>query len=305
MTNESRARRWKPAPSVRPNQPDRGGSPHRGRAARTARAAARRRPGRPTLRTDLRTACIDATVAVALTLTVDMILVARVRSGASAAVQAMPDMVRTGGVWAYSLSQAAGFAALVWAWLTLLLGLTVASRLCPRRLRVAVERIHRSTSLTVIVLSLVHALALLGDQMGDTPLTLLVPGAQSYAPGRLPQSVGIVALYLAVLVGPSYYLRDRIGTRTWRLTHRFLVPAVYALSVWHTLSYGSEVTTGNPLFLILWAMQIPVVIAFLVRVLVPARPGERLAHRFRTTRRENRTQAANSLPTTRQGTTPP
>jgi sulfoxide reductase heme-binding subunit YedZ len=122
---------------------------------------------------------------------------------------------------------------------------------------------------------------------------VLVPGTQAYAPGRLPQSVGIVALYLAVLVGPSYYLRDRIGTRTWRLTHRFLVPAVYVLSVWHTLLYGSDVK--GSLFFVLWAMQVLVIIAFLFRVLAPARPGERLTHHFRTTgglplRREKTTQ---------------
>jgi predicted ferric reductase len=134
----------------------------------------------------------------------------------------------------------------------------------------------------------VHAFALLWDKMGDTLLTVLVPGAQTYAPGRLAQSVGIVALYLAVLVGPSYYLRDRIGARTWRLTHRFVIPAVYVLSVWHTLLYGSDVKTGSPLFVILWAMQIPVVVAFLVRLLAPARPGERLIPRFRATERKNR-----------------
>nr|WP_240973940.1 ferric reductase-like transmembrane domain-containing protein [Nonomuraea sp. FMUSA5-5] len=214
-----------------------------------------------------------------------LVLVAQVGSGASAAVQAMPHLVHTGGVWAYSLSQAAGFAALVWAWLTTLLGLTVASRLCPRRVRAAVERIHRSTSLTVIALTLVHALALLWDKMGDTPLTVLVPGAQSYTPGRLPQSLGIIALYLAVIIGPSYYLRDRMGSRAWRLIHRFLVPAVYVLSVWHTLMYGSDVKLGNPLFLALWAMQIPVIGAFLTRLLTPARPGERLTRHFHPVRR--------------------
>lgn len=273
--------------------------------ARTAGEARRRAPGRPMLRADLRTACLDGTVAAALTLVVYLILVAQVHSGTSAALQAMPHMVHTGGVWAYSLSQAAGFAALAWAWLTVLLGLAVASRLCPRRARVAVERIHRSTSLTVIMLTFVHAVALLWDKMGDTLLTVLVPGAQTYAPGRLAQSVGIVALYLAVLVGPSYYFRDRIGARTWRLTHRFLVPAVYVLSVWHTLLYGSDVKTGSPLFFILWAMQIPVVVAYLVRVLDPARPGERLTHRFRTTRQEDCTHTTGGLPAKQEETTQP
>lgn len=278
-------------------------SPRPARAASPSRADVKRRSGRPTLRSDLRTASIDATVAVALTLVVYLILAARVRSGASPAVQAMPHMVHTGGVWAYSLSQAAGFAALAWAWLTILLGLSVASRLCPRRVRATVERVHRSTSLTVIALTLVHALALLWDKMGDTLLTVLVPGAQSYAPGRLPQSVGIIALYLAVLVGPSYYLRDRIGARTWRLTHRFLVPGVYVFSVWHTLWYGSDVKTGSPLFVTVWVMQIPVIIAFLTRVFDPARPSERITPPFRTTRRKHRPAAATDLSTRKHGTT--
>ena len=211
------------------------------------------------LRADLRGSAVDAGIALVLSAALVGVYAARVHGGVDAAAIEMPDMVRNGGVWPYSASQALGWAALLWSWLTIHLGLAlpICRRLRRRRLRARLEALHRSMSLTVIGLMLAHALLLLWDQMGDTLVSDFVPYATSYAPGRFPQALGIFSFYLAVLLGPSFYLRSRLGPVLWRVLHQWLVPSVYVLALWHTLSYGSDVKHEAGLTAALWAMQVP------------------------------------------------
>jgi len=224
-------------------------------------------------RKDLRAAMPDAALAVLLAAIVFGILVLRMRAGADPALSEMPSMKQTGGIWSYTASQAVGWAALSWSWITILLGVSLPIWSRTRRLgiRESAERLHRSTSLTVIALVVAHALLLIWDRMGDTLVTIFVPWTTSYLPGRFPQALGIISFYLAVLVGPSFYFRDRLGPRSWRLLHRYIIPAVYILAVWHTFLYGSDVRIRNQLWIMLWALQVPVVVAFTLRVLIARR----------------------------------
>jgi predicted ferric reductase len=197
-------------------------------------------------------------VALVLAAVVFGVLAGQVRAGASAAVVEMPFMVRSGGIWAYTVSQALGFAAVVWSWGTLLLGLAVANRpwrWWPRG-RGRVERLHRSTSLTLVVLIAVHAVVLVWDGMGDTPWTVLVPFVEPFEPARLPIAVGLVSLYLSLVTGVMHYLPRLVGRRVWRVCHRVFVPVVYVCGVWHTFWLGSDVTGG--VWVGLWVMQVPV-----------------------------------------------
>lgn len=59
---------------------------------------------KPTLRGDLRRAIPDATLALTLSGIVFAIQAARVRAGTDPALQEMPNMLRSGGVWPYSMS---------------------------------------------------------------------------------------------------------------------------------------------------------------------------------------------------------
>ena len=227
-------------------------------------------PGRPrpTLRGDLRRAIPDAAIALVLAGLVYAVQVARVRAGADPALLEMPAMMRSGGIWPYSLSQAVGWAALLWSWLTILLGvsLPVWGRQGRPKLRETAERLHRSTSLTVVGLMVAHAVLLTGDKMGDSLVSVFVPWTTSYVPGLFPQALGIFSFYLAVLVGFSFYLRDRIGLRGWQLLHRYFIPLVYVLAVWHTFLYGSDVRAHNVLWDLLWLLQMPIVAAFCIRL---------------------------------------
>ena len=217
---------------------------------------------------DLRASLIDAAAALALAGITYAIEIARLRAGTNAAAIEMPEMVRNGGVWAYTISQALGWSALVWSWLTMMLGLALpilARGPLGTAWRAATEHLHRAMSLTLVGLMLGHALALLWDRMGDTLAGIFIPYATAYVPGRFAQSLGIVSLYLAVLLGPSFYLRDRLGRAAWRALHRTLVPAVYILAMWHTLAYGSDVKAHDPFWFSIVLAQIPVAFAFAYR----------------------------------------
>jgi sulfoxide reductase heme-binding subunit YedZ len=244
--------------------------------ASTAKGAGQKT--RRTLRNDLRAAMVDAAAALVLSVILFAILMARVRAGIDPAAVEMPAMLGNGGIGPYTLSQAVGWAALLWSWLTILLGVSLpiwAWQGAPRA-REAVERLHRSTSLTVVGLIVAHAVLLLWDGMGDTLVTIFVPWTTSYVPGLFPEALGIFSFYLAVLLGLSFYLRDRIGLRTWRVLHRYVIPAVYVLAVWHTFLYGSDLRVHNGLWIALWLMQIPIIAGFVFRVAI-SRPRMRQA----------------------------
>jgi methionine sulfoxide reductase heme-binding subunit len=138
------------------------------------------------------------------------------------------------------VSDASGIVALVLISLSVLLGLAMAARVLQRpSLKRGAARLHEHIALASLVAIAAHGLALLGDHWlkpGWRGIT--VPFALSYRPGFT--GIGIIAGYLAVLLGPSFYLRRRIGARRWRKLHRATV-LVWALSVVHALGAGSDV----------------------------------------------------------------
>ena len=122
-------------------------------------------------------------------------------------------------VW-WLVSDASGIVALVLISASVMLGLAMAARVLTRpSLKRACPRLHEQVALTALAAIAVHGLALLGDHWlkpGWRGIT--IPFALSYRPGFT--GIGIIAGYLAVLLGPSFYLRRRIGARRWRTLHR-------------------------------------------------------------------------------------
>ncbi|HEY2267199.1 MAG TPA: ferric reductase-like transmembrane domain-containing protein [Streptosporangiaceae bacterium] len=174
--------------------------------------------------------------------------------------------------WAFPVLQATGIAALIWAYAGVALGLVESGRgirWLPLSRR-GLDRLHRHISLLVIVLIAVHALATAYDAMGDSLLTILVPGQESWGAAKWSYDLGIIAFYLALLLGPTYYLRRRIGMRAWRFAHRFAV-VVYVLSVWHTLIIGADVSYYGWVRPFMWLLQLPLLALLGRRLLRPAR----------------------------------
>jgi hypothetical protein len=193
--------------------------------------------------------------------------------GHSAAALSMPtmNMNRMGVFWAFPVLQASGLAALLWAYLGVALGLAESGRTLrwlPLRRR-ELDRLHRYISLLVIGLIVVHMVATVFDAMGDSLVTVLVPQQESWTAARWAYDLGIFAFYLALLLGPTYYLRRRVGPRGWRFAHRFVV-LVYLLSVWHTLIIGADVEHYGWMRPALWLAQVPLLALLCYRLVSPA-----------------------------------
>jgi sulfoxide reductase heme-binding subunit YedZ len=137
------------------------------------------------------------------------------------------------------VSRAAGVVGLVLISLSVLLGLALAARVVRRPgLKRAVARLHEHVALTALGAIAVHGLSLLGDHWLNPGLRgIAVPFALGYRPRFT--GMGIIAGYFAVLVGPSFYIRRRLGAARWRRLHRATI-AVWVLSVIHTLGAGSD-----------------------------------------------------------------
>jgi sulfoxide reductase heme-binding subunit YedZ len=163
------------------------------------------------------------------------------------------------------VSKASGIVAVVLISLSVLMGLSMATRILGRpRLKRAVARLHEHVALAALFAIAVHGLSLLGDHWLRPGLRgIAVPFAMSYRPQFT--GLGIIAGYLAFLLGPSFYLRRRIGARRWRSLHRASA-GVWMLAVVHTLGAGSD---GRTLWLraVVILPGIPIVYLLTLRVL--------------------------------------
>jgi len=156
------------------------------------------------------------------------------------------------------VSRASGIVALVLISLSVMLGLAMAAKVLsgPGRKRWAV-RMHEHMAVTSLVAIGIHGLALLGDQwLAPGVVGITVPFAMHYRP--VFTGLGIIAGYLAVLLGPSFYLRRRIGARRWRSLHR-ATALVWLLAVVHALGAGSDGATAWLRVIVLAPVALPTV----------------------------------------------
>lgn len=125
--------------------------------------------------------------------------------------------------------------------------------------------LHEHTALLGLVFALLHAAALLGDRyIGYSVWQLVLPFASGdYRPFWV--GLGQVSLWLLVPVTLSYYVRDAIGRRTWRLLH-YLNFGIFVLALTHGLFSGTD-TIWIPLRLAYWGAFIAVLGLTLYRIL--------------------------------------
>jgi sulfoxide reductase heme-binding subunit YedZ len=148
-------------------------------------------------------------------------------------------------------SRAAGSAALLLSSVSVCVGLLMGGRLVKRRgidLRVA----HEALSLATIAALVVHGLTLLDDGFLNLSLgEVAVPFLGSYK--TLWTTTGIVALWMMLALGLSYYARARIGVQRWRMLHRFTALA-WILGIVHSLGEGTD--AGQAWFLAMTAIVV-------------------------------------------------
>jgi methionine sulfoxide reductase heme-binding subunit len=168
-------------------------------------------------------------------------------------------------------SRASGVVALVLIALSVAIGLAMASKAFRRRgLPRKLIAVHEHAALAALVAIAVHGITLLGDSwLNPGPLGIAVPFVMDHEP--LFTGLGIIGGYLAAILGLTFYVRRRIGTRRWRNLHR-LTPLVYVLGVVHTLGAGSD--AGQPwLLAVLLATGTPILYLGIMRALPAERPA--------------------------------
>ena len=166
------------------------------------------------------------------------------------------------------VSRASGVVALVLISISVLLGLAMAAGALRRKgLKRNTARVHEHLAMTALIAVGVHGLSLLGDGWLRPGLReIAVPFAISYRP--LFTGLGIIAGYGAVLVGPSFYLRRRIGSARWRKLHRLSL-LVWFLAAIHTVGAGSDATRPW-LRAIVVSPIVPMVYLLVLRALKPS-----------------------------------
>jgi sulfoxide reductase heme-binding subunit YedZ len=172
----------------------------------------------------------------------------------SVAVNAVPHLF-------WITSRAAGTAALFLSSASLTIGLMMGMRMVKGR-GPDLRAVHEALSLATIAALLVHGLSLLGDKyMHPSLVDIAVPLATGYKTGWT--SLGIIATYALILLGPSYYARRLIGKERWRKLHR-LTAVAWIAGIVHAFGDGSD--AGSAWFVLMVALTtIPAAMLLVLR----------------------------------------
>jgi methionine sulfoxide reductase heme-binding subunit len=166
-------------------------------------------------------------------------------------------------------SRAAGAVALLLSSASVGLGLTMGLRLVKGH-GPDLRAIHEALSLATMAALAVHALTLLGDSfMSPSLADITIPFVSGYQP--LWTTTGIVAGWMMVVLGLSYYARAHIGQARWRRLHRFAALA-WVLGLAHSVGEGTD--AGELWFLVSMAIAaLPAAALLGLRLLGGGRPA--------------------------------
>jgi predicted ferric reductase len=175
------------------------------------------------------------------------------------------------------LSRASALVAYGLLWLSMALGLIITNKLA--RLwpggPVAFD-LHQFASLMGLAFALFHALILMGDKYINYDLAqVLVPFSST---GYKPVWVGLgqIGFYLLAVVGLSFYVRKRLGNRTWRLIH-YLSFLTFAVALLHGIFAGTDSSAlGVQIFY--WATGASLLFLLVYRILITKFTAKKAAH---------------------------
>jgi predicted ferric reductase len=165
------------------------------------------------------------------------------------------------------LSRASAMVAYGLLWLSMALGLIITNKLA----RVwpggpIAFDLHQFASLIGLAFALFHALILMGDKYINYDLAqVLVPFNSS---GYKPVWVGLgqIGFYLLAIVGLSFYVRKRLGNRSWRLIHYFSF-LTFALALLHGIFAGTD-STVMAIQIFYWATGASLLFLLVYRILI-------------------------------------
>jgi hypothetical protein len=137
------------------------------------------------------------------------------------------------------LSRASGFVTLTILWAAMAMGLGITNkmiRLWPGA--PTAFSIHQYTSLLGLAFAIYHGLVLMGDHYTDFSLPrLATPFSIDYKTVWI--GLGQTSFYVWMLVVLSFYVRQHIGQKTWRVIH-YLNFAVYVMAFLHSAFTGTD-----------------------------------------------------------------
>jgi predicted ferric reductase len=137
------------------------------------------------------------------------------------------------------LGRGTGVSALVLLTMVVVLGVVLrAGKPLPGLPRFAVLSIHRTVSLSAVLLLVVHVTTLYADPYAQLRLVdLVVPFLGAYRPFWL--GLGTLSAELIVLLTVSSLLRHRLGLRTWRALH-WTAYACWPFALLHAVGNGTD-----------------------------------------------------------------
>ncbi len=215
-------------------------------------------------------------------LTTTTLLLMGVLVGAIAAVVVLPLWVPGMGASAtgdeptifWHLSRASAFTAFGLIWMSMAFGLIITNKMArvwpggPKAFD-----LHEYTSLLGLGFGLFHGLILMWNLYISYDLvSVLVPFASAnYQPFWV--GLGQLALYGLAIVSFTFYIRKRIGNRTWQVIH-YASYGLFALMMLHSIFSGSD-TGSSWTGLIYWFSGLSLAVLTIYRVLVVKLPRQR------------------------------
>jgi hypothetical protein len=137
------------------------------------------------------------------------------------------------------LSRASGIVSYSILWVSMALGLGITNkmaRLWPGA--PSAFAIHQYTSLLGLAFAVYHGLVLMGDHFVDFSLPrLIVPFSIAYETFWV--GLGQLCFYIWLLVVMSFYIRQRIGQKTWRMIH-YANFVIYGMAFLHGIMSGTD-----------------------------------------------------------------
>jgi len=148
--------------------------------------------------------------------------------GAAAFISPVGPSIRNLANWLFALdtsqktwyiTRAAGIVAYLLLWLSTIWGLAISSKLLDRLLhRSFTFDFHQFISLLSLGFLGLHIFILTADQYLPFSLAqIFVPFLSTYRPFWV--GIGVIAFYISILVTVTYYIRQKIGLKTFRLIH--------------------------------------------------------------------------------------
>lgn len=165
------------------------------------------------------------------------------------------------------LSRSSAVIAYLLLWISMILGVGITNKLAAiwPGLPSTIE-LHKFISLLGIAFAIFHALILLGDNYMNLKVQqILIPFSFS---GYKPIAVGIgqVVFYLWVIIAVSFYIRNIIGRKAWRVIH-FLSFVVFCAVLIHGIIAGTE-SSLTTMQIIYWVTTFILLYMVVYRILI-------------------------------------